>query len=218
MAKVLSRTTEHVKERGARMSIWGRRGCRGWVLILGIMLGLSLVDQAYAQKPLKVGVVDLQAVLDGSVRGKAAKDRLKELSVQLQVDIKTKREFKEEREKELQKLRSEIQSQGLVLSDQARVDKEENFRKQVRELKRFIDDTNRFIEDATQEFREREARETRLLLLEVRKVVQEMGKQDGYNLILEGNESAAVVLYFHNTIDLTPKVVQRYDQSSAAKR
>jgi outer membrane protein len=200
------------------MGIGRRRGWRGWVLVLGIIVGLSLVDQAYAQKSLKVGVVDLQAVLDGSVRGKAAKDRLKELGVQLQEDIKTKREFKEEREKELQKLRSEIQSQGLVLSEQARVDKEENFRKQVRELKRFIDDTNRFIEDATQEFREREARETRLLLLEVRKVVQEMGKQDGYSLILEGNESAAVVLYFHNTIDLTPKVIQRYDQSSAAKQ
>jgi outer membrane protein len=183
-----------------------------------MVLGLGLVGQANAQRALKAGVVDLQAVLDGSVRGKAAKDRLKVTGTQLQEEIKAKREFKEEREKELQKLRSEIQSQGLVLSEQARVDKEENFRKQVRELKRFIDDTNRFIEDATQEFREREARETRLLLLEVRKVVQEMGKQDGYSLILEGNESAAVVLYFHNTIDMTPKVIHRYDQSSAAKQ
>ena len=171
-----------------------------------------------AQKGLKVGVVDLQKVLDGSVRGKAAKDRLKGLSVELQKEIKGKREFKEAREQELQKLRSEIRSQGLVLSDQAKIEKEEVFRKQVRELKRFIDDTNRFIEDATREFREKEARETQRLLLEVRKVVQELGKQQKYSLILEGNENAAVVLYFSNAIDLTPKVVQRYDQSSAAKR
>jgi outer membrane protein len=200
------------------MGIGRWRGCRGWALILGVVLGLGWAGQANAQRALKVGVVDLQAVLDGSVRGKAAKDRLKEIGAQLQEEIKTKRDFKEEREKELQKLRSEIHSQGLVLSEQARFEKEENFRKQVRELKRFIDDTNRFIEDATQEFREREARETRRLLTEVRKVVQELGKQDGYSLILEGNESAAIVLYFHNTIDLTPKIIQRYDQSSAAKR
>ena len=46
-------------------------------------------------------------------------------------------------------MRTDIRSQGLVLSEQARVAKEEYFRNKVRELKRFIDDTNRFIEDAT---------------------------------------------------------------------
>jgi outer membrane protein len=188
--------------------------------VLGILLGCGFVGQAQAQaqRPLKVAVVDLQAVLDGSVRGKAAKDRLKEHGMQLQEEIKAKRTFKDEREAELQKLRTEIRSQGLVLSEQARAEKEEKFRKQMRELKRFIDDTNRYIEDATQEFREKEVSETQRLLLEVRKVVQEVGKQEGYSLILEGNESAAVVLYFNNAIDITPKIIQRYDQSSAAKQ
>lgn len=202
------------------MSIRQRQGYRGWALVLGILLGCGIVGQAQAQaqKALKVGVVDLQAVLDGSVRGKAAKDRLKEHGMQLQEEIKSKRTFKDEREAELQKLRTEIRSQGLVLSEQARAEKEEKFRKQMRELKRFIDDTNRYIEDATQEFREKEVSETQRLLLEVRKVVQEVGKQEGYSLILEGNESAAVVLYFNNAIDITPKIIQRYDQSSAAKQ
>lgn len=189
-----------------------------WVFVLGIALGLCGVERVQAQQALKIGVVDLQAVLDNSVRGKAAKDRLKEMSVKLQEEIKTKREFKDKREEELQKLRSEIRSQGLVLSEQARIAKEEDFRNKIRELKRFIDDTNRFIEDATQEFREREARETQLLLIEIRKIVAEVGKQENYSLILEGNENAAVVLYFAKTIELTPKVIQRYDQASAAKR
>jgi outer membrane protein len=194
------------------------RGYGVWVCVLGVVIGLSSVGIVQAQQALKVGVVDLQAVLDGSVRGKAAKDRLKELSVKLQEDIKAKRDFKEKREEELQKMRSEIRSQGLVLSEQARAAKEEDFRNKIRELKRFIDDTNRFIEDATQEFREREARETQLLLGEIRKIVAEVGKQENYTLILEGNENATVVLHFAKTIDLTPKIVQRYDQASAAKR
>jgi outer membrane protein len=194
------------------------RGYGVWVVVLGVVMGLSSVGVVQAQQALKVGVVDLQAVLDGSVRGKAAKDRLKELSVKLQEDIKTKREFKDKREEELQKMRTEIRSQGLVLSEQARFAKEEDFRTKMRELKRFIDDTNRFIEDATQEFREREARETQLLLGEIRKIVAEVGKQENYTLILEGNENATVVLHFTKTIDLTPKIVQRYDQASASKR
>lgn len=186
--------------------------------MLGIAVWLSLLGVAQAQKGLKVGVVDLQAVLDSSVRGKAAKDRLQQLGLKLQEEIKDKRQTKEEREKELQKLRTELRSQGLVLSKKAQEEKAEVFRNQVRELKRFIDDTNRFIEDATQEFREREVRETQRLLQEIRDVVQEVGKQQKYSLILEGNEGAALVLYFSSTVSLTSEIVQRYDQASASKR
>lgn len=185
---------------------------------LSIVVGLSVVGQVQAQQRLKVGVVGLQTVLDSSVRGKAAKDRLKELSLKLQEEIKAKREFKEQREQELQKLRTEIRSQGLVLSEQARITKAEAFRKKVRELKRFIDDTNRFMEDATREFREKESLETQRLIVEIRKTIREIGKQEGYSLILEGNETASVVLYFGEAIDLTQQVTQRYDQASAAKR
>lgn len=200
------------------MNQWSVRRVPGAVLVLGIAIWLSLLGVAQAQKGLKIGVVDLQAVLDNSVRGKAAKDRLQQLGLKLQEEIKDKRETKEEREKELQKLRTELRSQGLVLSKKAQEEKAEAFRKQVRELKRFIDDTNRFIEDATQEFREREVRETQRLLQEIRDVVQEVGKQQKYSLILEGNEGAALVLYFSNTVSLTSEIVQRYDQASASKR
>lgn len=200
------------------MNQWSVRRFPGAVLVLGIALWLSLLGVAQAQKGLKVGIVDLQAVLDSSVRGKAAKDRLKQLGLKLQEEIKDKRKIKEEREKELQKLRTELRSQGLVLSKKAQEEKAEAFRKQVRELKRYIDDTNRFIEDATQEFREREVRETQRLLQEIRDVVQEVGKQQKYSLILEGNEGAALVLYFSNKVSLTPEIVQRYDQASASKR
>ena len=184
-----------------------------WMLLLAVVASLSLAGQAQAQKRLKVAVVDLQAVLDGSKKGKAAKSQLKELGIKLQEEIKSKRKFKEARESELQKLREDIRSKGLVLNPQAQEEQEEAFRKKVRELKRFIDDTNNFIEDATAEFREREVRATRRLLREIRDVVQAMGKEGKYNLILEGNAGAAVVLYFDGAVDLTEKVVARYNKT-----
>jgi Skp family chaperone for outer membrane proteins len=58
-------------------------------------------------------------------------------------------------------------------------------------------------------------RETQSLLLSVRRVVQETGEREGYNLVLEGNENTAVVLYFNKAIDITPKIVQRFDQTPA---
>ena len=184
------------------------------LLMLAFVVSLGLAGMVQAQG-VKVGVVDLQVVLDGSLRGKAAKERLKELGDQLQREIQAKREFKERMEEELQNLRSEIQRQGLVLSEQARMGKEEEFRKSIRELQRFIQDTNNFIDDATQEFREKEVRETQLLLGGIRDVVREVGARDQYTLILEASDSAALVLHMDASVDLTEEVIQRFDQISA---
>ena len=186
----------------------GRAGL--WTCMLAMLVGLSMARTAQAQK---VGIVDLQAVLDQSVRGRGAKDRLRDLGDKLQQDIKAKLDLKRQKEEELQKLQTEFRSQKDLLTEQARAAKDEEYRRRARELKRFIDDTNRFTEDVTQEFRERETRETQLLLLTVRKVVQEIGEREGYSLVLEGNENTAVVLYFNKAIDITPKIVQRFDQT-----
>ena len=183
-----------------------------WACMLVVVFGLSMARTAQAQK---VGVVDLQAVLDQSVRGRSAKDRLRDLGDKLQQEIKAKLDLKRQKEEELQKLQTEFRSQKDLLTEQARAVNDEEYRRRARELKRFIDDTNRFTEDATQEFREREMRETQLLLLTVRKVVQEIGEREGYSLVLEGNENTAVVLYFNKAIEITPKVVQRFDQTPA---
>ena len=194
------------------MRAWGLKKLKLLALAVAVSLGLAGTAQAQG---VKVGVVDLQAVLDGSVRGQAAKERLKELGDQLQREIQAKREFKERKEEELQNLRGEIQRQGLVLSEQARMAKEEEFRKSIRELQRFIQDTNNFIDDATQEFREKEVRETQLLLIAIRDVVREVGERGQYTVILEGNDSAALVLYINPADDLTEEVIRLFDQTSA---
>lgn len=186
---------------------------RLWLGVALVAVGLTWADTAQAQQ--KIGVVDLQAVLDQSVRGRAAKDRLRDLGDRFQQEIKGKLELKRQKEEELQKLQTEFRTQKELLTEQARAAKDEDYRRRARELKRFIDDTNRFAEDATQEFREREARETQALLLSVRKVVQEIGEREGMTLVFEGNENTAVVLYFNRSIDITPKVTQRFDQLPA---
>ncbi len=180
-----------------------------WLGLLIVLVGLTLADTAQAQK---IGVVDLQAVLDQSTRGRSAKDRLRDLGDRLQQEIKLKLDLKRQKEEELQKLQTEFRSQKDLLTEQARSAKDEDYRRRARELKRFIDDTNRFTEDATQEFREREVRETQALLMTVRKAVQEIGEREGFQLVLEGNENTAVVLYFNKAIDITPRVTQRFDQ------
>src|SRR5215467_8594314 len=112
---------------------FGRAGLGMGMLV--VALGLGLASTAQAQK---IGVVDLQAVLDQSVRGRAAKDRLRDLGDRLQQEIKSKLEFKRQKEEELQKLQTEFHSQKDLLTEQARAAKDEDYRRRARELKRFI--------------------------------------------------------------------------------
>src|SRR5215470_10786794 len=85
-----------VRKEGVGWMDTGRMWRAGlWACMLAVALGLSMARTAQAQK---VGVVDLQAVLDQSVRGRSAKDRLRDLGDKLQQEIKTKLEFKRQKE------------------------------------------------------------------------------------------------------------------------
>lgn len=110
-----------------------RKGCLRkvglWTCLVIIAWGLGLAETAHAQK---IGVVDLQAVLDQSVRGRSAKDRLRELGDKLQQEIKSKLEFKRQKEEELQKLQTEFRSQKDLLTEQARAAKDEDYRRRAR--------------------------------------------------------------------------------------
>src|SRR5216683_2108886 len=123
-----------------------------WTALVGGVLGLLLPRIAYAQ--LKVGVVDLQAVVDRSVRAKAAKERLQALHDQLQRELQAKAELKQHQEAELQHLQTELRTHTEALTNQARVVEVESYRRRARDLQRLIEDTNQFMADATQALRE----------------------------------------------------------------
>ena len=184
-----------------------------WTALVVGVLGLSLPKIAYAQ--LKVGVVDLQAVVDRSVRAKAAKERLQALHDQLQHEIQTKAELKQRQEAELQHLQTELRTHTEALTNQARVAEVEDYRRRARELQRLIEDTNQCMADATQELREKDGYETQQLLTAIRKVVRELGEGQGYSLILAGGATTAGALSFTPATDLTPQVMQCFDHMPA---
>ena len=184
-----------------------------WTALVGGVLGLLLPRIAYAQ--LKVGVVDLQAVVDRSVRAKAAKERLQALHDQLQREIQAKAELKQRQEAELQHLQTALRTHTEALTNQARVVEVESYRQRARDLQRLIEDTNQFMADATQALREKDGYETQQLLMAIRKVVRELGEGQGYSLILAGGATMAGVLSCMPAIDLTPQVMQRFDHTPA---
>lgn len=143
----------------------------------------------------KIGYVDLQKALNNSAAGKAAKEKIaaKVKGYEGQIDQK---------QKELKKLKDDLDKQGLLLSDETRGGKERDYQQKLKDLQRFTKDIQDELQQKDNEF-------TKQILTDLSKIISELGAKEGYTVILEKTESA--VLFAEPSADLTDKVIKVYD-------
>jgi outer membrane protein len=79
---------------------------------------------AFSADPVKIGVVDLQKILETSNSGKAAQNELKVQRDKMQVDMK-------QRGNEIQEIESRMQREAMVMSKETREEKEREHRIKV---------------------------------------------------------------------------------------
>lgn len=168
---------------------------------VGLLIGLSmaLATGAFleggaqaAETPIKIAVVDLNRVLNESNPGKQAMAQLQAQKDKIQAQINRK-------EDEVRRLQSELRTQGLVLSNQVRRQKELLYRRKLRDAQRFVDDANDDLSDMEQQA-------TAKVLSQIRQVIQKMGKDHGYTLILDRRQG---IYYIGNGIDITDSVIRQ---------
>jgi outer membrane protein len=185
------------------------------VFCMGLMLltQVATIERVWAGQAssaaLKVGIVDLDRALKESSAGKQALGTLKQFRDKVVKEINDKKRQKDAKEGTLRDLQTELTSQSLVLSETAKRDKEENYRRQARDLRKFIDDSNRFIEESERELREREAELTSRLLRDLLEIIRAVGKEESFTIIFERNDR--FLLYAADAIDLTEKIIKRFD-------
>ena len=150
----------------------------------------------YAADGVKIGTVDLQKVVSLSSYGKAALAEVNKKGESLTEDFK-------KREKELQDLKTRIEREALVMSPEKREDQERDFRIKVGDLQ------------SLEKKYKKELQELNLKLIgriqnEVLDLVENMGKREGYTLILELREAG--VMYALESIDMTDRIITLYDE------
>ena len=166
--------------------------------LLFFVLILLASRQAYAED-IKVGSVDLVKALNESDAGKKAK-------TDLEFMIKTKQSALDEKGKNIEKTKGEIDKQSSVLSADARKSKEE-------ELERMIRDYQRLVTDSQNDVKKKEGEITGNILKELREIIVKMGDEEGYTIILEGSEGQ--ILYTKKEIDLTQAVIKKHNELKA---
>lgn len=166
-------------------------------LVLALVLICVTVLPAAAAGEMKIVYIDLQKALNLSEAGKAAKDKIAQR-------VKEHETVFDGRQKELKKLKDELEKQALLLSEEARSAKQRDFDQRLKEFQRAT-------KDAQDEVKQKDEDFTRAILEELSKVIQDFGTREGYAMILEKTESA--VLYADPKADVTDNLIKAYDAS-----
>ena len=143
----------------------------------------------------RIGYIDVQRVLARSVAGVAAREQLEREKAGMQKEMDAKRQ-------ELEKLRDELEKRGPLMTPEARREKQETFERRRRDAARLADDFQKELEKKEQALLQK-------VLQEVSTVIERIGKERGYHLIVE--KRGAVVLYAAADADLTEEIIRAYD-------
>lgn len=141
-----------------------------------------------------IGYVHLQRAILEVDEGKRAKSQLKKSFDKKQASL-------QKREQELKSLKDAIEA-SATKDDPATRQKRIEFQNKLLELQQI------FVKEQ-KELQELEQKELSAITEKMRKVIQDIGKQGGYTLILEIQESR--LLYAKNHLDLTNEVIRKYN-------
>lgn len=163
------------------------------------LCSLFAAGAASAQESVKLAFIDMQKALNESKSGKKALGELQKLMEERKSGLQKQKEALEKRKDELDK-------QGLLLNEDTRKAREG----EIRTLER---DYSRTLSDLKEEFGRRESEFTDGIRKDLLKVIEKIGKEGSYTLVLEKQYSA--ILYAPTTIDLTETLIKRYDAEGA---
>lgn len=169
------------------------------VLALGFFLSAILAGAGFAQGN-KMAVINSQEVLEKSVEGKKVIARLQERDKKNQADLARL-------DGEISQLETRLNTQRLTLSEEAALQINSDLDKKRKERQRFA-------EDAVRDIQELQFRLYSKLQGELLPIIEQLGKERGFEIILDLTKSGAV--FFNPAIDITPEVIKRYDASKAA--
>ncbi|MCA9771974.1 MAG: OmpH family outer membrane protein [Myxococcales bacterium] len=168
-------------------------------LVLAAVVAAAPRAWAAEDRPLKLGIADLDRALNESRKGKAA---LAEITKKFEGIARQV----EERKRQLRELQDEIEAQFMALSEQARNDRMQDYKDKAKDFERFK-------QDQQEELRRQKFEASKKIELEIREIVQKIGREKGYTLVLERTEFYP--LYADGAIDLTDEVIVAYDRASA---
>jgi len=166
-----------------------------------LSLLLVVVSFSFAQAQAKIAVVNSQDVLEKSIEGKRVLNQLAEQDKKNQDQLA-------KLDEEIRKLETRLNTQRLTLSEEALLQLNSDLTKKRTER-------TRLSEDMARDMQELQYRLYTRLQNELIPIIEQIGKEKGFDLILDLGRSGAV--YVNPAIDITEEVIKRYDALKTKK-
>ncbi|MFH2129273.1 MAG: OmpH family outer membrane protein [bacterium] len=163
------------------------------ILIMGFIL---LTTAAFGQAVLKVGYVNMNKAINLSNEGKRSKKFLEVQARRSQALLKSK-------EQDLLNKEAELKN-NIMLNQEARAQKQQEIVQMKNELR---DELTK----AQNSIRQDEVRHTTKIFKDLVLVINDIAKEENFDLILEFNIKQTILFSKYEMIDITDKVTERYN-------
>jgi outer membrane protein len=168
------------------------------LIVAGAVVTAALL--ALPASAQKVGVIEVQRIVQESAVGKESLARIQKIQTAKQEDL-TKRQ------NDLRDIEKRIQDQGKSLSEEAMEKLQKDYQSKALDLKRFQDDAQRELEEL-------QRKELSELERRVLPVIEAVSKELGYTLVF--NKFQSGLLHAESSVDITDAVIQKFNTSIAA--
>lgn len=171
----------------------------GKTAILTSVMLMLMTSMSHAADVAKIGLVDFQKVFEKSLAGKDAKAEINTQGKEMEANLKKKGA-------EIETLRKKLDKEAVLMDKGMRNDKEREFRIKVNDFKMLQKKYEGEIKNLQKSVLNR-------LKKDVLGIVEEIGKKEGYLMIMEN----VGVVYAPSSMNITDQVIQKYDASYKKK-
>jgi outer membrane protein len=162
-----------------------------------IMIVICFATSSIAADVAKIGVINLQRVLQTSSAGKEAYTEIKKQKEDMENELQGKMD-------EIAELRKQLERNAMVISKEMRDEKE-------REMRIKVNDIKTLQEKYKNDLKQLEGRHLTRIQKELSEIIIKIGTKEGYLLIV----SQVSVLYAPTSIDITDVLIKEYNAKFA---
>ena len=167
----------------------------GLSVVAVMSLALSGCAGSGARIEGKIGVIDMQRLLNETNAGKKVRDNLADFAKNRQALVGLE-------EKELRRMEEDLVKQASVLSPAAKREREEQFRRRMQEYQQKVAELNREIQekqrDVLEEFRNK-----------VELVVTKVAKRLGLQVVVDKSKGGSTI-YHEDSLDISGQVIEEF--------
>lgn len=163
-------------------------------IVLMAAVSTLLASTVHAAE-MKIGFVDMQKAVQSTDSGKKAKK-------DLEGEFEKKKKELQAKEGDLKKMGEDLEKKKSVLSEEALAKKQAEFQEEMMKYREVVGKSQ-------MDLQKKERDLTQPILDKMRRVIEKVAKDKGYNMVLENN---AMVLFASKDNDLTEDVIKAFEK------